>query len=70
LLLLLPPLAASTTYTSYPLHLIPYSDVDKPNIQFTAYVLLLLLCPLAGSTTYTSYKLHLIPYSDVDKQNI
>jgi hypothetical protein len=73
LLLLLPPLAASTTYTSYPLHLIPYSDVDKHSIQFTSYVLvllllLLLLLPLlAASTTYTSYPLHLIPYSDVDK---
>jgi hypothetical protein len=29
MLLLPPPLAASTTYTSYPLHLIPHNDVDK-----------------------------------------
>jgi hypothetical protein len=29
LLLYFPSLAATTTYTSYPLHLVPYGDVDK-----------------------------------------
>jgi hypothetical protein len=38
--------------------------VNKPNIQFTSYVLLLLLPALAASTMYTSCPLHLILHSD------